>query len=103
VRQGATPDTGAARKEETMTTYIILRHGSNSANQGLTQVAAVGQEDAVSREEAIALFLADDEYADDRQVYANQHLEAMPWLRAPAWARGDVLDAAAMRASITGH
>jgi protein-disulfide isomerase-like protein with CxxC motif len=65
--------------------YLIIRHGSNVANQGC-QRAAVAIVEATSREEAReqaarGAVIASDTYTAGEPtltVYANQHLEAIP-------------------------
>lgn len=60
-----------------MTLYIVYRHGSNAANQSMTQVMAVGIWEAASRAEATQRAAVDPAVV----VYANQYLEARPYSR----------------------
>ncbi len=69
-----------------MTRYLIIRHGSNGANQSMREVAPVAIVEAKSREEATRTesdghcsWLALDERVT---VYANQWLNAVPASRA---------------------
>lgn len=55
-----------------MNAYLIYRHGSNAANQSMTQTAVVCSVEAKSREEA-------ERIASEKvTVYNNQTLEARP-------------------------
>ena len=68
--------------------YLIVRHGSNAANQSMCSRAPVAICEATSREEAKSKALAGDVIAatarclaDDSRmvtVYNNQRLEAIP-------------------------
>ena len=55
-----------------MTSYLIYRHGSNSANQSMCNTMAIAIVEAASKEAAIAIV------AEDHTVYANQFLSAVP-------------------------
>lgn len=64
------------------TSYVIYRHGSNGANQSMTQVMSIGiytgtGRTAVAREED-----ACEQAREDHTVYANQWLSAIPATRA---------------------
>lgn len=65
-----------------MATYIVLRHGSNKANQSMTQTAVIGSIEAKSREEARERFNDENPTVT---VYANQHLGFVPQSKAKAW------------------
>lgn len=56
-------------------TYGIYRIGSNSYNQSMTHRCIVCSVEATSRENAIKEALNSDQFS----LYANQHLEAIPW------------------------
>ena len=58
------------------TEYIVYRHGSNAANQGMTPVMIIGIWEAATRQGAI------DKAAEEVVVYNNQHLTATPVSRA---------------------
>jgi hypothetical protein len=64
-----------------MTRYVILRHGSNGANQHLTQTMVVGLIEARNRRAAV------DAAADQWTCYNNQYFDPIPWSRAPQWQR----------------
>jgi hypothetical protein len=64
-----------------VTDYLVYRHGSNAANQGMRDVAPLEIVSAESREKAC------EQMAARTTVYANQHLRAVPVSRARA---GDV-------------
>lgn len=53
-----------------MKTFVIFRHGSNAANQSMTQTMAVAIVEAKDKHEAIQTAL------DTVKLYANQYLEA---------------------------
>jgi hypothetical protein len=77
-----------------MVKYLIYRHGSNAANQGMTDTMPVAIVEAKSREEALETVRHDppgkmDPYApsylaldEDVEVWANQTLSARPLSRA---------------------
>ena len=65
------------------TKYVILRSGSNSANQDRCNEAAVAVITAENRAEAIT------EALTGISVYANQRLRAIPWSRASASVRAE--------------
>jgi protein-disulfide isomerase-like protein with CxxC motif len=82
--------------------YLILRYGSNAANQHLCNRAAVAIVEAVSQAEARAKayagdVIASESYGYDGQptltVYNNQHLEAIPRSKARASEWDAVLEA----------
>lgn len=64
-----------------MTTYIIVRHGSNGANQHLTQTMVVGSVKAPNRRAAI------DAAAQRWTCYNNQYFDPIPWSRTSGWQR----------------
>lgn len=68
-------------------TYIIFRHGANSANQSLCGRAPACTVDAGSREEAC------QKASEKISVYGNQWLEAIPWSRCPRWAQEEATNA----------
>lgn len=53
-----------------MKTFVIFRHGSNAANQSMTQTMPVAIIEANNRDEAKQIAL------DTVKLYANQYLEA---------------------------
>lgn len=55
-----------------MTRYIIYRHGSNAANQSMTQTMVLGSIDAASKKDAIG------QAAARYTCYVNQRFEAKP-------------------------
>lgn len=55
-----------------MTNYILFRHGSNAANQSMTQTAVVGSIMAKTRQDAR------EKGAELVTVYSNQRIEARP-------------------------
>jgi hypothetical protein len=55
-----------------MTSYLIYRHGSNSANQSMTPKAAIAIVEAANGEEAKRIA------SENHTVYNNQYLEAVP-------------------------
>ena len=65
------------------TKYVILRSGSNSANQDRCNEAAVAVITAENRAEAIT------EALTGLSVYPNQRLHAVPWSRASAAAKAE--------------
>ena len=65
------------------TKYVIIRSGSNSANQDRCNEAVVAVIAAENRAEAITEALA------GLSVYPNQRLHAVPWSRASAAARAE--------------
>jgi len=62
----------AAKK---LTTYVVFRHGSNAANQGMRERMPVAFVEATSAEQAVARC--------DANCYVNQRLTAQPVSRAP--------------------
>lgn len=62
-----------------MATWIVLRHGSNAANQSLCQTAVVGVVQARNKREAA------NKFAHSVTVYANQFLEFLPQSKAKRW------------------
>ena len=65
------------------TKYIIVRSGSNAANQSRCNEAVVAVIAAKSRAKAIT------EALTGLSVYPNQRLHAVPWSRASAAARAE--------------
>ena len=63
-----------------MATYVIYRHGSNSANQSMCDKAVVGLLEAKSKKDALAR--AEQEL--HLTVYNNQYLSAVAWSKAQA-------------------
>ena len=54
-----------------MKSYLIIRHGSNAANQSMTPSAAIAIVEAATAQEAKEIA------AEDHTVYNNQYLEAI--------------------------
>lgn len=73
-----------------MTSYAIVRHGSNAANQGMRNRAIVGTIEATTQKAALAAFAAD---RPDVQVFSNQRLEAIPYSRLSAEDRQELEEA----------
>lgn len=57
-----------------MACYAIFRHGSNAANQTMTQIMCVAAVEATTRQNAILAARA-----EGVDCYNNQHLEAKPY------------------------
>jgi hypothetical protein len=70
-----------------MTRYVILRHGSNGANQHLTQTMALGIVEAGSRRAAV------DVASEHWTCYANQWFDPIAWSRASPWQRDAAYEA----------
>lgn len=66
-----------------MTTYVIFRHGSNAANQHMSEVEPVAVVDAPNLDAAIEA--ASEMPWTVAGCYNNQWLEARPW----AWCKKD--------------
>lgn len=62
-----------------MRTYFVIRHGSNAANQSMTQSMIIGRVEASSRETAKKR--ADQQFGET--CYNNQHLEVKAASRFP--------------------
>ncbi len=62
-----------------MANYIVRRHGSNAANQSMTQIAVVGSVEAKNRKEAREKFTEENPTV---AVYNNQFLEFVPLSKA---------------------
>lgn len=58
-----------------MANYIVKRHGSNGANQSMTQTAVVGSIEAKSKKDARERF---GEENPTVTIYNNQYLEFVP-------------------------
>lgn len=65
---------GAKPKRES--TWVVVRRGSNAANQPMTPRAVVGTVSATNRADAYA------NAAQKFTVYNNQSIELIPWSRA---------------------
>lgn len=65
---------GAKPKREY--TWVVVRHGSNAANQSMTPRAVVGTVTATNRVDAYA------KAAQKFTAYSNQHIELIPESRA---------------------
>lgn len=70
-----------------MTTFIATRHGSNAANQSMTDSMIVGTIEADSVEEAHELA------AEKWTVYANQHFSFETWEEADSEACNEASEA----------
>lgn len=69
-----------------MTRYVILRHGSNAANQSMTLTAVLGTVEAPDRRSAV------DAAAERWTCYNGQHFDPIPWSRASRRDRDDALE-----------
>jgi len=73
-----------------MATYVVIRSGSNSANQSQCNEMAVAVIAAKNRAEAVTEALA------SVSVYANQRLHAVPWSRTSAAIRAEAEELSAI-------
>ena len=76
-----------------MTSYLIVRHGSNASNQPMCPRAPICWVEAKNQEEAVRIAL------EDVTCYANQRLEAIPQSRVT---RADAREVAESEAIING-
>lgn len=88
---GAAQGTKAApRKVQAKRVYVVYRHGSNSANQPMTQKMVVGAIEASNSDSACYLM------QDRVTCFNNQYLSARAWNSA---SRADCLDASLIEIS----
>lgn len=66
------------------TEYVIYRHGSNGANQPMTQTMPIGIYDGAGKTAAERRADAIEKAASEQTIYNNQWLDAIPSARVGA-------------------
>ena len=64
--------------------YVVYRHGSNGANQSMTQTMPIGIYSGTGKTATERRHAAQEAAAQEHTVYANQWLDAIPSSRVSA-------------------